>query len=416
MPDSDLTHLTKDADRFGVNVARTIRVVAKLLLDWSVAERARKDRSGTTDGDEIEDKSAKPLPFLRAIYFDKLTMFYCRLWNRLHDDGQVRYRAAFSQRRGFHGPGQALKIDRPADEEIGMGRNPDDHRRSEWAFTTEVVEKLKPGIGNARILFRLDGDPWNSECKVHPQLEENVWDSWCFANEAEKDEALFLDRKELTLTSVISYAVASLSKEELRAIGTHCSAAETCKDIEFNLGVWQREFDSILKVMKGKSDPGIAASGLRLVTTSREVHRKSIDNRNAYESAFKKFLGHVNTQSAIVDSFRAAQNEASRIWQDERIKKYANISPTLIAFSVYCRRLLFTLGKIKRLTPREIKESDELLMSLKIWSQKKGIILSDYTVVKSKTDSEVALMLQTIKKEIMMEMPENEDLRDIGIF
>lgn len=415
MSDTDLMHLTKDADRFGVNLARIIRVIAKLLLDWSVAEHTRRDKGVTTDGGEIDDKSAKPLPPLTAIYFDKLAMFYCRLWNRLHDDGQVRYRAAFSQSRGFHGPGQALRIDRPADVKIGMGKNPDDYRRSEWAFTTEVVEKLTPGIGNARILFRLDGDPQSAKCRVYPQLEENAWDSWCFPSEDEKDEALFLNRKELTLTLAISSAVASLSKEELRAIGTHSSADETCKDIEFNLVAWKRDFDSILKVLEGSSVQRIEASGYRLVTTAREVKRKSIDNRSAYESAYRTLIQCLVTQPAVLNSFKAVQDDANHIWQNERIKKYANISPILLAFSVYCRRLLLFLGKIKQLTPKEIEESNELLTSLKLWSQKKALILLDYAVVKSKKDSEVAIMLQGIKKEIMREMPENEELRDIGI-
>ena len=169
----------------------------------------------------------KSQSYLTTIYFDKLATLYCRLWGRLHDDHQVRYGAGFVQRRGWHGPGQALRINRTEDEKYGMGRNPEDYRRNNWAFTTEVIEKLTPAIGRARGLFRLDRNAWDPPCRVYPQLEGSVWDSWCFDCDTAKDEALFLDRKELTLTLLASSAIAGLSKEELRAIGTHCSASET---------------------------------------------------------------------------------------------------------------------------------------------------------------------------------------------
>lgn len=413
MPDTDLTHLTKDADHFGVNVARTIRVISKLLLDWSLAERARRVSYSTIG--ELDNKSSKDLPFLTAIYFDKLATFYCRLWNRLHYDRQVRYRAAFSQRRGFHGPGQSLKIDRPADDNIGMGRYYDDNRYSPYAFTTEVVEKLKPGIGNARLLFRLDGEPWTSECKVHPQLEETAWESWCFGEKDESDEALFLNRKELAFTSVISTAIASLSKEELRAVGTHCSASETCMDIEFNLTAWKRDSDFILKAIEENSDQGIESSSRRLAVTSREVKRKSIDNRGEYVNALTKLIQHLSTEQVVLSSFKAVQNDDVQIWQNARVLQYAIIAPTLLDFSLYYRRVLSILGKIHRLEDREVKETNDHMTDLKHWCEQKGLILIDYEDVKSKIDSEVIVTLRKVKEQILLQMPEDEDIRDAGI-
>jgi hypothetical protein len=408
MSDSDLTHLTKDADHFGVNVARTIRVISKLLLDWSLAERARKDTRGMADGAEIGDKSNRPLPYLRAIYFDKLAMFYCRLWNRLNEDGHVRYRAAFSQNRGFHGPGQALKINRTEDEKIGMGKNPYDNRRSQFAFTTEIVEKLKPGIGNARILFRLEGDPWSAECKVNPELEENVWDSWCFASETDKDEALFLNRRELTLTSSISQAIASLSRAELRAIGTHCSASETCKDIKFNLENWKIAFDHVIIGLERNDSQDVESYSLRLVTLSQEVRRKSLDNRKDYESAFKKFTTSVTAVPALLNSFKAVQKEGDQIWQNPSVSEYANIAPVFLSLSLYCRRILNITGRIVRIDKREVQESDECLIDLKSWCAQKNFTLIDYQQAKSKSEPEITLMLKSLKEKVLLQMP-NED-------
>ena len=405
MPDSDLTHLTKDANHVGVNIARTIRVIAKLLLDWSKAESARKARHGVTKGGEVEDSSTKGLPCLSAIYFDKLATFFCGLWNRLHDSNEVRYGAGFAQRRGYHGPGQALKINRTADEEYGMGRNPEDHRRHEWAFTTEVVEKLKPAIGNDRVLFKLEGHAWDPKCRVYPQLVNSIWDSWCSESDIDKDEALFLNQKELIFISVISPAIASLSKQEIRAIGTHCSADETCKDIAFNLAEWDRDFDSVLKAIKGINVPEIRESTLRLVITSSEVRRKSIGNRNTYEVAYNKFVSQIVTEPTLLKAFKAVQADANRIWQDERVKRYASISPILFGFSVYCRRVLFILGIIDGLGAKEIAESDEQLTNLKHWCQNKSLALFDYKQVTFKTSAEIVILFESIRKEIQGEMP-----------
>jgi len=415
MSDTDLTYLTPDAARFGANIARTMRIIAKLLLDWSAAERSRKDKDKIKDNNRVKAESCRSLPCLKAIYFDKLVMFFCRLWNRLHEDDQVRYRTGFIQRRGFHGPGQALKINRTEDEKIGMGKYPYDYRHNQYAFTIEIIEKLKPGIGNARSLFRLDELPWSAKCKVYPQLEDNMWDLWCFNKKTEKDDTLFLNPKELTYLSVISSALTNLSSMEIRVIGTHCSAIETCKDIEFNLAAWKKYFNSILEAIGEQGKEEIEASISRLVTTSREICRKSIDNRDVYKNAFEKYVQRISAYQVIMDSFKAVQNDVNSIWQDERIIKYANISPILLALSLYCKRALYVLKKIKKLGIKEIKESNKYLINLKNWSQKKGLTLLDYEVLKNRTNSKIVEMLQNIRNEIMREMPDKEDIKGTGI-
>jgi hypothetical protein len=402
MPDSDLTHLTADATHVGVNIARTIRVIAKLLSDWCAADKARKERDGAGD------RTVGTPSYLTAIYFDKLATLYCRLWGGLHDDRQVRYGAGFVQRRGWHGPGQALRINRTEEDKIAMGRNPEDYRRHDWAFTTEVVEKLTPAIGKARGLFKLDRNAWDPACRVYPQLEGSVWDSWCFDCDTDKDEALFLDRKELALVSLISSAITDLSKAELRAIGTHCSADETCRDILFNLAQWGRDFDSALQAIGGKIVPNIEASIRRLVTVSREVQRKSIDNRSAYETAYSKFIKRISTQATLSEAFRAVQGGAGLIWQDSRVKKYAAVSSTLIAFGVYCRRVLSILGTIGGLGMKEVAEADGQLTDLTLWCKAKALAPFDYGQVASKTTSEVGTLLGSIGSKIRGEMPEED--------
>jgi hypothetical protein len=278
-----------------------------------------------------------------------------------------------------------------------------------------VVEKLTPGIGNARLLFRVDGPPGSPDCRVCPQLEDVAWQSWCFLAETEEGEALFLDRKELTLVTAVSSAIASLSKEELRAVGTHCSADETCKDIAFNLAAWEAALGSVLEGSQGANVQNVATSARRLVTTAREVLRKSLTNREAYEMGFREFISHANTQPALLNAFKAVQSEAGAIWGDARVLKYGRIAPVLLAFSTYCRRVLLALGRIDALEARELEESDQQLASLKGWCEQKGLAALDYEQVRTVPVSEIVMSLRGMERELEREMPDREDLRDSGV-
>jgi hypothetical protein len=161
---SDLKHFTKDAGQAGENIARMLRVIAFVLLNWSHSQslrnaekvRSRRKLSKSADRLGIERSDIKEkLPPIPVISFDKLTTFVCRLWDRLHISGKVRYDSAFLPRRGFHGPGRCIRINRTAEEEINLVNDPNDTRRSRWAFITEIVEKLKPALSDTRVLFKL---------------------------------------------------------------------------------------------------------------------------------------------------------------------------------------------------------------------------------------------------------------------
>lgn len=409
---SDLTRFTPDEKDFGVSIARTLRIIARLLFDWSAAERRRREKSP-----EIMGKSLGEDPYLKTIYFDKLVTFFCRLWNQLHEKGYVGCRSGFYELRGFHGPGQALKINRLKDEEIGMGRHPEDIREGPYAYITEIIEKLDPGIGY-RKLFKVEGSPGNPECKVYPQLDGSLWDSWCFKTKDEndnisEDKELFLRKRELAYVLEISSSLSQLSSEEIRAIGTHCSATNTCRDIDFNLAKWQESINHILDALIVNIDE-VEYSAHRLVTTSREIQRKSIDNKVAYKNAFTKFFSYLTTPM-VSESFLAAQKNASDIWGDDRVLKYANIAPILLAFSTYCKRVLSILRRINKLSREEEAESNELFTPLQRWCQQRGLFLLGYELVQSKSNAELGKMLECIKSKIILHMPASEDTKDTGI-
>jgi hypothetical protein len=415
---SELMRLTPDAARFGENVARTIRIIAKLLADWSEAERQRRSQrlaakrsrqvpSQPVPSQEMATQPHVEIPFLRAIYFDKLATCFCRLWDELCERGHVRYQAAVLQEQGFHGPGRALMISRKEDDLRGLGKRTGDYRRSRFAFTTEIVEKLKPSVGNARILFRLEGQPWHAKCRVYPQLEPSQWAAWMTDIKSADDGSAFLSGKEVESLATISSALASLSAEQIRALGTHSSATATCSDIEFNLRTWWRCFDRIISHLGGKgARPSRAA--YKLVTTSREIVNKTIKNRREYRSARKKVLDRL-TDPHVRDAFSSVHAEDTGIWDHPDVRVYGSLAPILLAASTYCRRGLYELGAISGLTREERLESEECLACLQSWGATQGVCMLSYEQIKSQNPVEWAGKLVDMGRRIRRGLPRSQD-------
>ena len=418
---NDLRKLTPDHAKFGENIARMIRIIAKLLYDWSCAERTRRARFKTRNiqtvapqEQEKPTRDAGELPGLGAIYFDKLVVCVCRLWDSLHVQKKVRNTAPFMLQRGFHGPGRTLHIDRSQDEQHNYAKNRDEYRRSKYAFFTEVVEKLKPGIGNTRLLFLLDTDSSNPRCKVYPQLDPNQWDAWTRGIIADGEDAIFLTPEELECVVVISGAMSKLTKDELRAIGTHCSAMETCKDIEYNLRAWQINMDK-LQIYLPTREPQIVVHAYKLVTTSREILRKSKENETDYSNARFKICSSLTSYPALHNAFSGVQADSSLIWQDKRIQEYKANTPWLLTLSVYCRRGLAELGIGERLKRREVQESEDALTFLRNCIPEEAVSLCDYASLRNLSMQAWFDLLSRLTRRVLERMPVSLDYKKTGV-
>jgi len=404
MAQSDLEQFTIDAEEAGRNVARTMRLLAKVQLEWSHAHSS-SSRKG-------------PQP-LGVIEFDKMVTLFCRLWNQLHDSQMTRYRTAFLQRRGFHGPGMAMKIDRRADEKASLGKDPLDRRRSDFAFATEIVEKLKPALSDTRILFRLDGMAWNPKAKVYPALERSEWDAWISQAESVKPEYRFLTTSEVVYAETISMAMAGLSPKQIRALGTHCCAKDTQKDIQYNTTAWERSFNHFLE---GQQDPhdddNTEQAAYRMVTTSREIRQKSYVNQGEYETAYRKCsqsLASVSSGKAILEAFKAAQQPANLIWQDAFIAEVAKIAQTLLDFSVYCRRGFLARISSSNLKPSEIRESDTAHERLVFVAKKIGGILPMYATIPDMSQTNWTKALSVASNRVLGLLPSSKLRHSVGI-
>jgi hypothetical protein len=413
---SDLKHFTKDAGQTGENVARTLRVIAFVLLNWSHSQslrnaeniRSKRKLSKSVEGSGVEQFDSKEkLPPLPVIYFDKLTTFVCRLWDQLCELDKVRYRSALLQHRGFHGPGRCIKINRTAEEEINLGNDPNDTRRSQWAFITEIVEKLKPALSDARMLFKLTGKAWDIKCKVYPTLEKSVWASWIYDVDSEEVGPKFLTLSEMNCVNNIALAVAELEDEEIRAIGTHCCASDTQKDISFNLDAWIKNFDIFVESLRSQDNDKAALSAYKLVTISREVRRKSKDNKEVYETAVKKIIKFFEKPSCVPEirkAFQTIQRPANEIWEDAFIAATGKGVQNIIDLSIYCRYGLSMKTGLE-LTLRENTEAKEAYTRLHAFMGRHYINLPSYDKLLSVSETMWANTLEGIMDKVLECVP-----------
>lgn len=391
----------------GVNIARTIQIISKLLFDYCILSKSTDNFAATP--------SRTPKHYLTAIYFDKIAEFFCRFWTELKNQQKIRYSPAFERHQGFHGPGRTLVINRSEEEKAALGTDPDDTRKHKRAYTTEIVEKLKPSLGEARILFSISGKAWEDDCKISPQLNLSQWESWLHDEQTHRDggDTIFLTPGEIYYVNEISRYICLLEIEELRAIGTHQSSQNTCDDIRFNLRPWEYHFKKVTQFLENESR-GVGNSGNKMVILAREVVRKSDSNRAHYEKAYRKILGKMQSQD-VKEVFNAIQKPPEEIWDDYFVARVRENAKTILNFSIYCRRGLVELGAMPKLKKREIKESEESFEGLKLQSSKLNINLFAYNQITPLTQRMWVKDLSIIKSEIFRLLPPLEEPRNLGI-
>ncbi len=402
MASKDLDVFTEDEPRFGENVARHIRIVARLLQVWKGGKENRE--------------------FLKAIYFDKLVEFHCRIWDGLHVAGHVRFAAPFGSHRGFHGPGRALKIDRSADSSASLSEEFLDRRRHQWAYSTEIVEKLKPSLGNARRLFRLEGRPEEESCKVYPGIDASQWESWLMDEAVDGGQTRFLEAREVDLVNRLAELIRGFSKDEVRAIGTHANAKATVGDIRFNLSHWNRAYDELMRIIRedGGRDvvPNLHADLARfarvLVFTAREVENKGRDNREDYRSARERAVKVPDNELAAV--IERIQSGDGSIWDDAVVCKFGQSASLITAFSVYIRRAIRSIYRLERLSAKEMEESDSAFEALAsvVAAASAGALLPFDSVKGAKLD--VFLReVELLRKAVFAQVPSIRDRSGTGV-
>ena len=354
---SDLERFTDGEGHFGENVARTQRILARLLLDWSRAHGGA-------------------VAYLTAIPFDKLAEFFCRVWDDLGARGLVRYASALSSYRGFHGPGRAMSINRLADEAIG--KDPRDHRFHQLAYTTEIIEKLQPAVRNARALFRIEGEPWEPTCRIYAGMDGIEWDAW-ISNDI-TDEGVFLTAAESQFVEDLGRVVAGLDQQEIRIVGTHHTAMGTVKDLEFNLRHWKKRFDQLVTETENLDSHTSDRVTHQLVSLAREIRSKSDRNSRVYGRARGK-LTDLCKSTDLAGTFNRVYDKKEDLWGNAAIIQYKAAAGDLLDLSLYVRRGVSEV-KARKLSAKESREGRKALDTLLRNSQFYSIGLSDYSALR----------------------------------
>jgi hypothetical protein len=264
-------------------------------------------------------------------------------------------------------------------------------------------------------LFQVSSSPpaWHPACKISPKLDNSVWESWLKDVGKDNDDTTFLTPAEVAYVIEISKLLCLLDKEELRAIGTHYSPDVTCEDIRFNLRHWRNHYDLIISGLKADATR-FSRSADKIVTTSREVLRKSHSNRQAYNRAYLIISDSV-TSPEIKHVFTEVQRPDYKIWLNDEIKQFAVVAPNFVDVSIYTRRGLAELGLCRKLVDREKKESEEAFERL---TTTFGFIcdtLNGYRQITLPNRYQWVAKLETFKGKLFEITPRIDEKRDLGV-
>jgi hypothetical protein len=247
----------------------------------------------------------------------------------------IRYPSAFEPHSGIHGPGRAVRIDRLQEEEDSCGRDPGDLRQHKFAYIGELVEKLPLAAKDTRALFKISEDkkPWSYDCKFGSGINEAEWEIWIKERNLVKDDldSIFLEPHEIDLINRLGDAISTLSHKEIRALGTHHSAAGTIHAIEFNRSKW---FTNCILMCRLPSRETMFRLAGQLIVLADEISRKSHRNRDSYNSGRKKMAKNLGS-GQLFYAFNKTQHEADSIWNDVTIMEYSSYSQVFIDLSTY---------------------------------------------------------------------------------
>lgn len=257
-------------------------------------------------------------PTLTDIEFDKLAHVAQLLWNSLHRRECVSFRSAYGSSNGVHGPGPSLRrTGRTGHIPMLRALNHIQSSLKELGPDIQVLD-LEPYKLRGRTRFRVQ--PGSSVAYQASQLSGQLPRSW---QGRDRD---YLDQ--------IKDLLSGLSKEEIRALGTHQTNANTISAIEYNVFIhlFNRliaEADAIEALCSDDSVHTAASNLPTLESVIDEIGRKAERNRSAYESGWNKLVnavdaGNSEVRAAIEDVF----SKPHLLW-DRKVREWLPIESVM---------------------------------------------------------------------------------------
>ena len=291
----------KDQKGFGKELGKTLKLVAWCLHDWA------EKHLGET---------------MNAIAFDKLVEMTCRYWDILHARQLVSFASPFEQHFGIHGPGRTLR------------QNPkrltdmfDEENKHPFMYSGRVVELFNGLLHGEHQLFKIEDPTGKREFSTGLTSAQIAF--W------EADEK-FLTRKELGLLAQLRAALAKLSADQIRLLGTHTSAPDNERTLMKIVDRWNNAMQSANVSLSADQAAlkEFASHLLTAVRNARELVRKSGENRTDYATARRNFLGALKNTD-VEEHAVSEQAEAAAIWNVPSAEAWRSVGRLAFRFSKY---------------------------------------------------------------------------------
>lgn len=297
-------------------------------------------------------------------------------------------------------------------------------------FLPEIIETFdRNNLNKFLRIIKSDesreiSDPYNRVRMVDPSPPKEI--DFRF-NEQQRD-----------FISTLSYSLEKLNEEELRAIGTHTNAKDAVEDIEkeFSDVLFHstkagsmKIIDQCIDALKNNQNPSLIDAIKHLLSYMEEAYRKTIFNKNNYESAFQKlsYSLQIPFKEEFKQVFEKCQSIPKKIWNDEltnsevydKSKKAFGLSLVLR----YCVQFVNNPKKIIKYNKLSLdkqkwhyKQSWE--DAIKLYdNQRVGKYISSYIInngFDTNAKKELVASLEGLKRWIMQNIPKAADKYNYG--
>jgi hypothetical protein len=294
--------------REGAQCAFSARALSYIFHGWAHYTGPRKLPYGKPDNG-----------VLYSIPFEKLGLFWCRLWEQLwklngtRDQGnripaasletapRITCPPPFIIERAKHGkrPQRYDGVDNPTplieilynQQELGM----------------HSLFDIRPYMVNGKAC------PSHYKTEVHAVMPYEVRESLI------KD----FNETERKLIEEIDEIVRHLGVLEIRALGTHESSQETMRDIQFE---YEKMRPIVLAaISKIEQDQPFTDDAQEILEFVDEAYKKSHKNQVGYAGAHDRFLTDLKTP-LLRQAFENCQESAADIWKNSQIEALASVS------------------------------------------------------------------------------------------
>ncbi len=291
----------------------THAIWATLLEDW---ERA--------------NNSAQAVGPWSGIDFDKLAHFAHLIWNELYAREKTSFASVYDSAHGLHGPGPALPKRGTAKKHIPV-LDALDHIQSVLSENPDVhLFDIRTRQYEGKTQYTVRAGRERTYLPIH--LSTNLRAGW-------SDE----DKKAVQSLSAL---VRRLSRDEIRALGTHQNKRKTIEAIEYN--VFVHLFRRLVEETETIENRGVPLRARERFGKSdlpslgfvvQEIARKAVGNRKPFSTAYDKVSAAAREGNQVAEvAIGGVFDPPDQIW-DKEVNAWQRGGELMERVHAYCRAL-----------------------------------------------------------------------------